>query len=183
MDPKQNWRAPYLIEPGPTIRTRPIRLGTMGLDSLVQQFVLGPPLTGHKSKPMYGFQSHQFFLKGWNHTASDFLQYEQKHWNVYTECYSKTFRINSISYKIDSETPSANKDGTTVWSLNPISSKKKVWTLACPFLGNIIQGKVAYKELFILRQKTLLENRTTMMKHFRHKWFRIRHKICFMTNL
>ena len=30
---------------------------------------------------------------------------------------------------------------------------------------------------------TLLENRTSMMKHFHHKWFRIRHKICFMTNL
>ena len=29
----------------------------------------------------------------------------------------------------------------------------------------------------------LLENRTSMTKHFRHKWFRIRHKICFMTNL
>ena len=29
----------------------------------------------------------------------------------------------------------------------------------------------------------LLENHTSMTKHFRHKWFRIRHKICFMTNL
>ena len=116
MDPKQNWRAPYLIEPGPTIRTRPIRLGTMGLDSLVQQFVLGPPLTGHKSKPMYEwFPVTSVFperLKPYCIRLSAVRAKALK--RIHIERYSKTFRINSISYKIDSETPSANKDGTTV---------------------------------------------------------------------
>ena len=136
MDPKQNWRAPYLIEPGPAIRTRTT--------------TYWPQIKAHVWFPVTSVFPER--LKPYCIRLSAVRAKALK--RIHIERYSKTFRINSISYKIDSETPSANKDGTTVWSLNPISSKKKVWTLACPFLGNIIQGKVAYKELFILRQES-----------------------------